>query len=84
MQSTIEDLIGYYDDKEPKGECVIVIEGKSREELAQEAKEQWQEMSLEEHMDFYLSQGISKKDAMKAVAKDLGVSKREIYQQLLD
>ena len=84
MQSTFEDLIGYYDDKEPKGECVIVIEGKSREEIVEEEKEQWREMSLEEHMEFYLSQGISKKEAMKAVAKDLGVPKREIYQQLIE
>ena len=84
MQSTIEDLIGYYDDKEPKGECVIVIEGKSYKEIEEESKKQWEEMTLEEHMDFYLSQGVSKKDAMKAVAKDLGVSKREIYQQLLE
>ena len=84
MQSTFEDLIGYYDDKEPKGECVIVIEGKSREEMIEEEKKQWREMSLEEHMEFYLSQGISKKEAMKAVAKDLGIPKREIYQQLLE
>ena len=84
MQSTFEDLLGYYDDKEPKGECVIVIEGKSREEIIEEEKEQWREMSLEEHMEFYLSQGISKKEAMKAVAKDLGIPKRDVYQKLIE
>ena len=83
FQSTIEDLIVYYEEKEPKGECVIVIEGKSREAIEEEEKEQWKQMTLEEHMEVYLSQGMNKKEAMKAVAKDLGVSKREIYQKLL-
>ncbi len=83
FQSTIKDLISYYEDKEPKGECVLVIEGKSRSVIEEEAKEQWKEMTLEEHMEVYLSKGMNKKEAMKAVAKDLGVSKREIYQKLL-
>ena len=83
FQSTIEGLISYYEENEPKGECVLVIEGKSRIEIEEESKEQWKEMSLEEHMEVYLSKGMNKKEAMKAVAKDLGVSKREIYQKLI-
>ena len=83
FQSTIEDLIAYYEDKEPKGECVLVVKGKSRTEIEEEAKEQWKEMTLEEHMEVYLAKGMNKKEAMKAVAKDLGVSKREIYQKLI-
>ncbi|MSS64812.1 16S rRNA (cytidine(1402)-2'-O)-methyltransferase [Velocimicrobium porci] len=83
FQSTIEEIIEYYGDKEPKGECVLVIDGKSEKELEKEQKAQWETISLEEHMKLYLQKGMSKKDAMKAVAGDLGISKREVYQRLL-
>ena len=66
-----------------QGECVLVIEGRSREELRQEEVSKWEEMSVEAHMEHYLQQGVDKKEAMKQVAKDRGVSKRDIYQQLL-
>ena len=81
--STIEDILKYYETQEPKGECVLVIEGKNRAELVQEERARWEEMSIEEHMEVYLGQGMDKKEAMKAVAKDRGVSKRDIYQALL-
>ena len=81
--TTLKEAIAYYDKNDPKGECVIVIEGKNRNDLIKEEQEKWQQMSLEEHMDQYLNQGYSKKDAMKAVADDRGVSKREIYSLLL-
>ena len=81
--STIADILKFYDTQEPKGECVLVIEGKSRAELVQEERAKWEEMSIEEHMEVYLGQGMDKKEAMKAVAKDRGVSKRDIYQALL-
>ena len=81
--STIEDILKFYETQEPKGECVIVIEGKSRAELVKEERAKWEEMTIEEHMDVYLGQGMDKKEAMKAVAKDRGVSKRDIYQALL-
>ena len=70
-------------NEKPLGECVLVIEGKSRQELKEEAVASWEEISIEEHMEIYEKQGISRKDAMKQVAKDRGVSKREIYQYLL-
>ena len=81
--TTLEKAIAYYEENVPKGECVLVLEGKSREELKAEAVAKWEEMSIEEHMDYYLKQGIQKKEAMKMVAKDRGVSKRDIYQNLL-
>ena len=81
--STIEDILKFYETQEPKGECVLVIEGKSREELVLEERARFEEMTIEEHMDIYLKQGMDKKEAMKAVAKDRGVSKRDIYQALL-
>lgn len=80
--TNIEDAIAHYEQNEPKGECVLVVEGKSREELRKEEITKWEEMSVEEHMEHYLKQGIEKKEAMKKVAKDRGVSKRDIYQQL--
>ena len=80
--TTIEEAAAYYEANDPKGECVLVIEGRSREEMAQEERARWEEMSVKEHMEYYISQGIDKKEAMKKVAKDRGVPKREIYNQL--
>jgi 16S rRNA (cytidine1402-2'-O)-methyltransferase len=62
---------------------VLVIEGKSRQELREEAAAAWESMSVEEHVQMYVEQGMDKKEAMKAAAKDRGVSKRDIYNQLL-
>lgn len=80
---TILEALKYYSEEEPKGEFVLVIEGKPREEMIKEEQEQWSSMSLKEHMNLYLKQGMNKKEAMKAVSLDRGVSKRDIYQQLL-
>ena len=81
--STIDDILKFYETQEPKGECVLVIEGRSRTELLAEERARFEELSIEEHMQQYLDQGMDKKEAMKAVAKDRGVSKRDIYQALL-
>lgn len=83
FQTTLEEAVSYYEMNEPKGECVLVLEGKSREELKAEEVAKWEEMSIKEHMDYYMNQGIAKKDAMKMVAKDRGIGKRDVYQQLL-
>ena len=83
FRTTIADLIAYYENEKPLGECVLVIEGKSRQELKEEAVASWEEISIEEHMEIYEKQGISRKDAMKQVAKDRGVSKRDIYSYLM-
>ncbi|MBQ4559848.1 MAG: 16S rRNA (cytidine(1402)-2'-O)-methyltransferase [Tyzzerella sp.] len=77
--TTIEEAIHYYETNEPKGECVLVLEGKSREEIRREEVSKWEEMTIEEHMEYYLSQGFDKKEAMKMVAKDRGISKRDVY-----
>ena len=82
-RSTLEEACAYYKPQEPRGECVLVIRGKSREELRRQSQKKWEEMSLEEHMAYYTDQGVERKEAMKKVAKDRGVSKREIYQALL-
>lgn len=81
--TTLSEAVSYYEENEPKGECVIVLEGRSIGELKQEEKSQWQELSIKEHVDYYLSQGKEKKEAMKLAAKDRGLSRRDIYQALL-
>ena len=81
--TTLDAALAYYEEHEPRGECVLVVEGKSREAIRQEEVARWEELSIEEHMDFYLAQDIEKREAMKRVAKDRGVSKRDVYSQLL-
>lgn len=83
FQTTLSGAISYYQENEPKGEFVLVIQGKSQEELLQEEQATWETLSLEEHMIHYEEQNISRKEAMKLVAKDRGISKREVYAALL-
>ena len=78
--TTLEEALDYYEENEPKGEYVLVLEGKSRKEILKEEQAQWDAMSIEEHMAFYEEQGMDRKTAMKKVAADRGVGKREIYQ----
>lgn len=82
-KTTMDQAIEKYNEKEPRGEYVLVIEGKSQEEIQEENKQKWESMTIEEHMEYYISQGNDKKSAMKLVAKDRGVSKRDIYNQLI-
>ena len=82
-KTTLEGAADYYEENEPKGEYVLVIEGKSRKEIEEEQQKSWESTSIEEHMAFYEKQGIDRKSAMKKVAADRGVGKREIYQALL-
>lgn len=84
MPTTLADAISFYQKNDPRGEYVLVVEGKSLKEQDEEKRQSWQEMSIEEHMRFYEESGVSHKDAMKKVAADRGVGKREIYQALLD
>ena len=83
FRTTFAEAVSYYESNDPKGECVLVIEGKSRESILQEERAKWEEMTVQEHMDYYMNQGIDKKEAMKKVAKDRGVGKRDIYKELL-
>lgn len=83
FQTSISEAILYYEGQGPKGEFVLIIEGRKQEEIQQENIEKWNEISIQEHMELYLSKGVQKKEAMKIVAKERGVSKRDIYQALL-
>ena len=80
--TTLEKALDYYKTEEPRGEYVLVVEGKSPKEKRQEEIASWESMSIEEHIAYYEEQGMDNKSAMKQVAKDRGVGKREIYQYL--
>ncbi len=83
-RTTFEDALISYETEEPRGEYVIVIEGRTREEIVKDAQEEWKSMSIEEHMEYYEARGVDRKSAMKQVASDRGVTKREIYAYLLE
>ena len=82
--TTLENALAYYEENEPKGEYVLVLSGKDPKQILQDKQQEWSEISLEEHMKIYEDQGIDHKEAMKKVAKDRGISKREVYQALLE
>lgn len=83
MLMTLSESLDYYTEKEPRGEFVLILEGKTFEEIRKEEQKNWESMSLEEHMAVYEQQGILRKEAMKLVAKDRGISRRDVYQALL-
>ncbi|MCI8320814.1 MAG: 16S rRNA (cytidine(1402)-2'-O)-methyltransferase [Dorea sp.] len=82
--TTLFEAVPYYEANEARGEYVLVIEGKPKEEVVREERAQWEELTLNEHMEQYLDKGVSRKDAMKQVAKDRGIGKRDVYRMLLD
>ena len=84
MQTTLGEAIRHYEEQEPRGEYVLVLEGKHPDEILREKQSQWEEIAIDEHMKRYLEKGIEKKEAMKLVAKDRGISKREVYQWLVE
>ncbi|MBR1450801.1 MAG: 16S rRNA (cytidine(1402)-2'-O)-methyltransferase [Lachnospiraceae bacterium] len=77
------EALDYYNEHEPKGEFVLILEGRSREEIEEEKKDEWSRKDINEHMAIYEAQGYDRKEAMKKVAADRGVSKREIYKELI-
>ena len=81
--TTLEEALVYYEENEPRGEFVLVIEGRKIEELKKEKEASFLEMDINEHMKLYLDKGMDKKEAMKAVAVDRGIPKREVYKMLL-
>lgn len=79
--TTFGEVVEFYENNEPRGEYVLVIEGKSRDDIKKEQQAQWESMSIIEHVDKYIADGMDKKEAMKAAAKDRGISKREVYNE---
>lgn len=83
-RTTFLEALSHYEEQEPRGECVIVIEGRSIGDMKEEQQRSWEEMEIQAHMALYQSQGIEKKEAMKRVAMDRGISKRDVYQYLVN
>lgn len=83
FQTTIDAAIELYEKKEPRGEYVLVIAGRSQEDITEEKIKKWEDITVEDHVEIYMQQGKDKKEAMKLAAKDRGVSKRDIYAQLI-
>jgi len=81
LRTTLDDAIKMYGENPPRGEFVLVIEGKSAEDIEKEERESWDNMSISDHVEMYIKQGIDEKEALKKVAKDRGVSKRDIYNE---
>lgn len=82
--TTLGNALAMFETQPPRGEYVLVVEGKSLLEFRRQEELSWQEISIEAHMAQYEAQGIDHKEAMKRVAKDRGISKREVYQYLLE
>lgn len=83
QRTSLSEALAWYEAHEPKGECVIVLEGRSREELAAEERQEWEGIDIRAHVELYESRGMEHKEAMKQAAKDRGISKREVYAALL-
>ena len=84
QQMTLESAMEYYNTTAPKGEYVMVIEGISHRQLEEQSIQEWEKITIQEHMDIYITQGMDKKSAMKQVAADRGIPKREVYNSLLN
>ncbi|MGN0361619.1 MAG: 16S rRNA (cytidine(1402)-2'-O)-methyltransferase [Bilifractor sp.] len=82
QRTTIDGALEYYNTQTPRGEYVMVIEGRSFDEMKAEQEASWQEMNIEDHMAYYLERGFDRKEAMKLVARDRGCGKREVYAYL--
>ncbi len=81
--STFTEALLYYQENEPRGECVIVIEGRDRAQMVKEQQAQWEQLTIEAHMELYISKGMNRKEAMKEVARDRGISKRDVYAAVM-
>lgn len=84
METTLEDAVRFYGEQEPRGEYVLVLEGRNHASIDEEERSRFENMSVQEHVEMYEEQGLNRKDAMKQAAKDRGVSKRDIYRSLLE
>ncbi len=82
LRTTLKEAIALYENQPPKGEFVLVVEGKSPDLLKEEDRDKWKALSEEEHILYYVNQGLSEKEALKAAAKDRGISKRQLYDKV--
>jgi 16S rRNA (cytidine1402-2'-O)-methyltransferase len=84
IRLSLEEAISYYRNNSPRGEYVLVVEGKGEVEIEQEERAKWESLSIEEHIKKYIDDGLSKKDALKQVSKDRSLPKSEVYKYSFD
>lgn len=85
LKTTLSEACAYYEANEPRGEYVLVIAGADHKEAVKAEQAMWQEsMTIPEHVRYYESTGMDRKEALKAVAKDRGISKRDVYKEMID
>lgn len=83
VRCTLSEAINMYTENPPKGEFVLMLEGIKEEVILEAKRRKWEDMTLAEHVNMYVDQGLSKKEAMKKVSEDRGISKREVYNALI-
>jgi len=84
VRCSLSEAVSKYSVESPKGEFVLILEGADEAELLEQVKKSWEEMSLQEHVEMYIKEGVDKKEAIKKAAQDRGISKREVYNSILD
>ncbi len=80
FRGTLEEAAEYFNINKPRGEFVLVVEGKQIEEIEKEKRKVWEGLTIEEHIKMYMNQNLSKKEAIKKVAKDRELPKNEVYK----
>lgn len=83
LRTTLSEALAWYETHEPRGECVIVLEGRSREQMQKEEQQDWEEIDIRAHVELYEARGMDRKEAMKQAARDRGISRRDVYAALL-
>lgn len=83
IRGTLEEIINHYENVEPRGEYVLLIEGKTLEEIKEEQEALWKDLTIGEHIVRYMEEGYNKKEAIKKVAKDRGLPKSEVYKHTI-
>lgn len=84
LRVTLKEAVEIYKEREPKGEFVIVLCGKSKEEMVKEKQESFEELTIEDHIKKYMKEGLTKKEAVKKVSEDRAIPKSEVYKYSID
>jgi 16S rRNA (cytidine1402-2'-O)-methyltransferase len=83
LRCTLDEAIDKYGRETPKGEFVLILEGTDENSLKEAEISSWNAIGLAEHVRMYTDGGMDRKEAMKRVAEERGISKREVYNSLL-
>lgn len=84
LRGTVSEVLHTFDERNPKGEFVLVVSGKSEEEIKEEKEKGFIDLTIKEHLIQVMSEGTSKKDAIKLVAELRDIPKKEVYKESLE